>query len=510
MNPTPQLKYQVSEMIFDAKSCLDEENFYHQRQGLPSELTKKMTYILGDYNKNYPISTMTLGGVGYGAGSKGAVELDDVQFTYPVMGRSQKANIVAKSLYSAGDKPGVGNSAFKLYFTDNWIKRFFVIHSGNGTQARVQKDLELVGGLYEATCELSAATAVDFCPLADTDIGASWIALFAPVSESLSRSTETAMAMPGIYKNQMSFIRAGMSWAGNAANKVMRIEVQNPTSGKSTNVWMDYFMWQFENEWLSQSEHLFWYSRYNRLANGQVPLKDLLSQKTIPIGSGIFEQIQNKSSYSRLSYDFLSGIVSDASFSRIDQVSKMKTFVTGKGGLREADRAIAEKGLARIGSFANIGDKFITGSGGNLMLGGYFDGFTTIDGEIVKFKHNPIFDSGRVALAQQAAGMVHPETGWPLESYRMCLLDDSDYDGQPNIQHVSQKGRSYLHGVVAGLTPMPRSLQAMSGSFPTDGGQNAVSLATDLDQSSYTRFKSAGIQILNASNCFDLICTAGL
>ena len=85
----PQLKYQVQEAIFDAKSMLDEQNFYHQRQGSPSELTKKLTYILGDYNKSFPISTMTMGGVGYG-NNRSAVEIDDVQFTYPVMGRDNK------------------------------------------------------------------------------------------------------------------------------------------------------------------------------------------------------------------------------------------------------------------------------------------------------------------------------------------------------------------------------------------------------------------------------------
>ncbi len=56
--------YQVKEQVFDSKSMLDELNFYHQNHGKVSELTKKLTYIMGDYNKNYPISMMTLGNLG--------------------------------------------------------------------------------------------------------------------------------------------------------------------------------------------------------------------------------------------------------------------------------------------------------------------------------------------------------------------------------------------------------------------------------------------------------------
>ena len=92
----------------------------------------------------------------------------------------------------------------------------------------------------------------------------------------------------------------------------------------------------------------------------------------------------------------------------------------------------------------------------------------------------------------------------------MVFIDDADYDGQPNIQHVAQKGRSFLHGIVPGLTPMPRSLEVMTKSFSIDKETAAASmLATDVDESIYTRFKSCGIQILRANRCFDLECTAG-
>lgn len=500
-NAFPALKYQVQEQIFDGKSMLDEQNFYHQRQGAPSELTKKLTYILGDYNKSYPISTMTMGGVGYG-NPKGAIELDDVQYTYPVMGKDNKVSFVSDSLYTTGDKPGLGNAPFYLTFGDNWIKRFYTIQSEGGVQAYVlETPAPNPTGGYKYKVQLDPAGPTDFCALSEVAIGRKWIAIHTAVAESESRTTESGMAMPGSFKNQMSFMRTGMSWAGNAANKVMRIKVR--TDKGETDVWMDFAMWQFEKKYTEDCEHYYWYSRYNRLADGSIPLKDLYTGKIIPRGSGILEQIGNKGTYSKLSYNTLSNKVGDALFGQSDSGDMSITLMTGTGGRREFDRCMKEAGATLITSFANIGDKFVTGSGRNLMLGGFFDGFYHIDGYTIKIKYNPIQDTGRVAMVSP----LHPESGLPLESYRMVFIDDADVDGSPNLQHVAQKGRAFRHGIIKGLTEIPRSLKIMMGN---SAGIDDSDIATDVDKSAYTRIKSAGIQIRRANRCFDLQCVAGL
>lgn len=499
----PAMKYRVQESIFDGKSMLDETNFYHQRQGAPSELTKKLTYILGDYNKSFPISTMTLGGVGYG-NEKSAVELDDVQYTYPVMGRDNKVSFVYETLYQVGDKPGLGNQPFYIILSDNWIKRFYIIESELGIQAYVLETPEpYAAGGYRYKVQLDPAGPKDFCPLTQLNVGTKWIAVNTAVPESESRTTESTMAMPGLFKNQMSFMRTGMSWAGNAANKVMRIKAK--TDKGETDMWMDFALWQFEKKWLEDCEHYYWYSRYNRLADGTVPLKDLYSGKVIPRGSGILEQIGNKSTYSKLSYNTLSNKIGDALFGQTDSGDMTITLMTGTGGRREFHRTMVEAGATLLTNFQGVADKFVTGSGRNLMLGGFFDGFYHVDGMTVKVKYNPIFDTGRKALVSP----THPESGLPLESYRMVFLDDSDVDGQPNIQHVAQKGRSFRHGVIKGMTQIPRSLEIMLKGNSA-GIDDSALLATDVDKASYTRMKSAGIQILRANRCFDLECVAGL
>ena len=468
---------------------------------------------MGDYTKKYPISLMTLGGIGYegNAMQRAAVELDDVQFTYPVMGRLHKASIVSTNAYTTGDKPGIGGSDFKIRFQDNWIKQFFIIQSARGVQAYIHGPGVLNGlGEYEYTATLNAALPTDFCPLTELDGGNAWIDITTNVAESESRTTESKMAMPGSFKNQMGFLRHGFSWAGNAANKIMKISVK--TDKGETDVWMDWAMWQYEMEWLSICEHQYWYSRYNRNANGEISLKDKLTGKVIPTGSGILEQIQNKSSYSDLTYDYMVNQIGDALFGQSDTDGISITLHGGRGAIRAFDRAIKKAGghMDIVGhGGGNVADKFISGTGSHLAAGGFYDSFYHIDGYTVKVKHNPVFDQGKVAIAQQAAGYTHPETGWPLESYRMVFIDDNDYDGQPNIQHVAQKGNAFKHGVIAGLTNMPKSLQVMNGTFNLDNETKATLLATDVDKSAYTRMKTAGIQILRANRCFDFQCTAG-
>lgn len=492
-------QYQVRETVYDPKSMLDEQNFYHQKQGGPSELTKKLTYVLGDYNNNYPIAMMTMGNI---ASSSTIKEIDDVQFTYPVMGRDDKACDITSTPYGAGDKPGVGHSLFKLRFRDNWIKRYYIIESARGIQAYVTDDPIQIGDEWEYLVQLDPAEADDYCPLSELQPGVLWSELNVNVAESESRGSRSKMAAPGQWKNQMGFIRASMEWAGNSANKTMNIMVK--TDKGETDVWMDFFMWQFEKRWLNETEHASWYSRYNRLADGRIPLKDMLTGKVIPRGSGLLEQIQNKSTFGKLTYNSLVNKIGDALFGQSDTQGMSITLHTGRGGMRDFDRAMKEEGVKLLTDFTGVADKFVTGSGRDLMLGGFFSGFYHVDGYIIKVKYNPIFDHGRIAMKSPR----HPETGFPLESHRLVFIDDNDYDGQPNLQFVAQKGRPYLHGMTAGLTPAPKSLQIMGG-FNLAGDQVQL-LSGETDKSAYHRFKSCGVQLLRSTKCFDMQCVAGL
>lgn len=502
------VRLQVQQDIYDAKGMLDEQNWYNQRHGKPDQLSMKLTWLLGDYTKNFPISMMTYGNIiGPGKFRKKGVtkSLQDIQYQYPVMTRTNKASIVSETSYSAGDKPGVGNGAFKIRFTDNWIKRHYIIESERGVQAFVQKDPEKVGDSWEYTVVLDPAAASDFCDLTQVQAGCMWAELNTANAESESRGTEFKRVAPGKYKNQMGIVRLSHSWAGNSADKVMSIEIEVAGKGK-TKLWMDLEVWQFEKAWLEELENNYWYSRYNRQANGQIALKDILTNKVIPRGSGILEQIPNYHTYSRLTYNKLQNTVTDALFGQEDADEMSITLHTGRGGMREFDRVMKEQGAVVLNTLGggDVASKFITGSNRELALGGFFNTMYHIDGYTIKVKWNKLFDYGRRAMKS----IKHPETGLPLESYRMVFIDDSEYDGEPNIQHVTQEGREFQHGMVGGLTNAPRSLRIAGGNTLSD--EQIKMISTDQDKSAYHRMAVCGVQIKRATKCMHLECVAGL
>src|SRR5690606_31978294 len=106
-------------------------------------LTQKLTWLIGDSTKSFPLAMATMGDIvsadgGFKKSNMKVKELPDLQFTYPVMSRLNKAAVVATT--STETNPGYGNQPFKIVFTDNWIKRNYMIESPLGVQAYVLGD----------------------------------------------------------------------------------------------------------------------------------------------------------------------------------------------------------------------------------------------------------------------------------------------------------------------------------------------------------------------------------
>jgi hypothetical protein len=497
-----KLQFQIQQDIFDGKEMLDELNFYHQRHGKPDELTNRLTWLLGDNSRSFPLAMSTMGSI---AGKSNKVkEMNDIQYSYPVMSRLNKAITVAETVSTVD--AGRGHAKFNVTFTDNWAKENYMIESPLGVQAYIHGKPKPVSNGYQYTLQLNAVTDKTVVPPSELVAGTKWVELNTFNAQSESRGTSFKRVAPGKFKNQMGIIRLSHAWAGNSANKVMSINISH--GGKTLKLWMDFEHYQFEKAWLEEVEHMFWYSRYNRKSNGVIELKDALTGKNIPTGSGILEQINNYSTYTSLTYNYLQNTVANALFGQSDTDGMSITLHTGRGGRREFDSAMKEAGITQLvlgGGAGNAADKFIKGSNYELASTGFYDTMYHIDGYLIKIKHNPIFDYGRRALKSP----LHPDTGYPLESYRMVFVDDGEFDGQPNLQVVSEKGRKFLHGVMPGLTPMPRQYQILSGSGNIGSGVLST-IVSDQDKSSYHRLMSGGTQLLRGNTSLHLECIAGL
>ena len=102
-----------------------------------------------------------------------------------------------------------------------------------------------------------------------------------------------------------------------------------------------------------------------------------------------------------------------------------------------------------------------------------------------------MFDHGPVADARAK----HPVTGYSLESYRMVFVDQSNYDGQANVQMISKKGREMMRWCVAGSV-VPR------------GFDSGSARASDVDGASVHMLKTAGIVLKRFDTSLDIECTA--
>lgn len=489
----------LRDSLFNANSHLDENNFYNEQNGEPAQLSKMLTYLLGS-NSNYPLTTMTYGNVFSQSATK---TVDNIEYWFPVMGRDYKATQVAETVTTTN--LGYGRSIFKLAFKDNRLLNGYIISSPQGLHAKVVEPPVADGKNWIYKLQLTGVSAKASVPLSEIKAGAKWVNLFHATSVERSRGGATTSVRPAKVKNQISILRKSISWGGTQnvdENKVMDFTIKTATG--ETNLWMEYWMYQFEKQWIQEQELLYWYGKYNRGKDGAITLMDTLNNEPIPIGAGVLDQIPNYTNYTRLTHKKLVRMLSDAYFGMSDTDGMQITLYTGRGGIREFHRAVKE-GLGEQIPMNIVleGSKFITGEGRNLALTGFFDAFYHIDGFYVKVKHNPLFDLG----VQGLASAEHPD-GLPLESYRMVFIDDAPQEGRPNLTYVSHKGIPEQHGCIRGLTDVPKSVKALNAT--SVASSQAPQISSEINEGSYHRLKSCGIQLQRANRCLHLECVAGL
>lgn len=470
---------------FDGNGFTNENSLANLMLTKPDVINPVITHLAGEESKKFPLTFMTEGQVG----GYRTIEINDVQYEWNTIGRMKKGDRIVSTTYTAGDKPGLNFTPFYITFETNWLKYQNMVSSPNGIQARIMERPNQVGAHWVYKLQLNATDPSEFVPLSELVSGLSWVMTGgAPVSESFSMGNESNFMAPGKMKNQISILRKSYRYGGNIKNKTVSVEFN--VDGKKTNFWMPFQEWQHMMDWKQECEEHYWYSKYNRLADGTIALVDYVNGLPIPTGAGVDSQIPNRDTYATLTYRKIKETVGDVMYGATD-TGKMKVVLyTGIGGLEEFSEAMQNK----ASGFSQItGDKFVKGEGRNLMLTGFFTAFEHIDGHIVEVRHLPLLDFG--SRAENAP--KHPITGKPITSYDMYFVDQSMYDGSPNVQMVSQKGRSLVRGIVKGMAP--------SNPNEFTGDNNAI--ATEKDENSVHFLSAKGICIRRNNHCFKLTCS---
>jgi len=472
---------------FDGKGFTDDNSLSNALLTKPDQISAVITYLAGREENRFPLTFMTEGQVG---GMKSTKEINDIQYEWSTFKRLRKGSKVKSSAYSSGDKPGINGSEAIAMFDDKWLIEQHTVVAPDGTMCRVvQAPLDLGAAGFEYRFTLLAAQPGEFIHPSNFAAGTVWVMEGgAAVSTSLSMGNSSNIVTPGKMKNQITTLRKSYHLAGNVANKT--VECKFRVGGAETSLWIDFERWQHQMNWRFDCEEHYWWSKYNRLANGVITDKDKQTGLPIPIGAGVMDQIPNNDTYSILTAKKIRNTVLDVTYGAPDAPMDIVLY-TGKGGAEEFHNAMLEE-ATRFTQI--IGDKFTRGVGNNLELGGYYNKYITPQGHLITVKLCSVFDNG--SRAQNSP--KHPITGLPLTSYEMVFIDQTTYDGEKNLVMISQKGRSFIEGIEKGMAAI-YTLNGMAA-------PNNNYVSTEQDKSSVHYMAVKGVCIRRNTHCFRLSC----
>lgn len=481
---------------YDASGISNENTLVRARQEKPDAITKMTTMLMGAWGQgdSFPLLQMT---EGLSGGSK---PIENIEYEYPVMGKRKTSSRVYSTQYGAADKPGINNTKFFIIFEDKWFPPDSTISNGQwGVSARVMSEpVPAIGGGWRVEAQLINPDKAASCPIGALQAGTIWgLTGGSTVTNSLSVGNWSTVQTPGKRKNQISILRKSYRLAGNIANRMVEFRIAGQQGMSS--LWLDFEEYQHTLAWKAAKEEHLWLSEYNRDEFGQIVLIDNINQLPIPIGAGLKQQIPNSTTYATLTEKLIRSIVSDTMNGTPDTAKMDIMLFCGRGFADEFDIAMKNSNIFSQVAQGSTG-QFVQSRGGNLMLGGYFTSYQSVDGHVITLKNLPFLNHGGYA---DASG-IHPVTGRPRSSYEAFFVDASTYDGQKNLQMVHQKGRMEIRGLYQGMTALPDT------DYTTFRGNSAIRLATERDESSVHFMSTGGIQMLRDTNSFRLELAAGV
>jgi len=476
---------QVLKTYYNDQQMTDTNSLVNALMEKPEELSPIITHLAGREEKKFPLSFLT-----EGVGNTKSID----RFEYEYRVKTHEVNVRP---VVAATGTGAGGSMFTVTFPDKWFIFPYTLVSQSGVLARIMEQPVPDGAGYKYTLKLVSPDAGALSASEgnkDLAVGALWGMLYANVGVDFSRGNASNWTAPGLVRSKIGTVRKSYHFAGNAKDYVAQFTLPMK-DGQTTKLWMDYEEYRHMLKFKEECEMYYWYGAKTYDDNGVNQMLDENGQPVIS-GPGLFEQIINKDTYSSLTQSKIEDVIGDLFYGMTDATDKQVTLYTGIGGAREFDKAMrdyyATGGLTTSNSYLQTTQPtFITGSGRNLGITGYFTSYDHIDGHRVNVVKVPLFDHGPVAQASKK----HPQSGLPLESYRMVFVDQSSYDGENNLQMINKKGREMLRWAVA-------------GSVVPKGFAGTDTRASDIDGASVHMLKTAGILLRRFDTSLDLQCVA--
>ena len=445
------------------------------------EISMTLAYVNGKAGQSSYLSYLTEG--------SGRVSIDPTPLSNNVFKWSLMGDITKAVSVTVAASPSSNTGQYGQIFTFGTEEKYFsvgdVLRSDSGTLIRIQAEPYQSGKDFIYTAALAEGDVSTYLSTTDGAVGAQFSFEFSAFEEG-SQGGSSKQATPMWFQNQLGIMRASYGMTGDAQTDIMVLK----NSKTGSMLWQPFQEWQFNRQWDHAIARALWYSKYNADSNGNISLKGA-NGRIVRIGAGIFDQIgpYGKRFYTKGTERLYRSLIGDA-YMNSAQSDGNKKFVaiTGRGGWEEFQNAMKDSIHA-----SNIVDThFLTSNGENLTFGAEVTTYKGIFGTELTIIHDPMFDD------ETHNRRKHPKTGYPIESYRMCILDFSTYGGESNIQMVCKKGREnvtfYTAGAATPLTPQSSQNSMLPG----------LMRSNDIDGWYVHKLTTRGIKIINPTSCIDL------
>lgn len=486
---------EIQTIKYNSDKFTSENTLYKNGLIDPVELSSGLTYLYGKDSDMFPLLTLTDGQKGLTSIKPKA--LNDSRYTWNVMGRMKHTSNVVALVNSSNTKPGLGGTPFEVDFEDEWFVKYASITTPDKQNVcRIQGNHTQVGpNKYRVTLIILTGNPDEYVASSNFTAGSAWVMGAPVVGFSRSDGTTSNSMAPGKWTNQFGMYRFGKVITGNVSNKVVNIEFDTASGGK-TNRWMPFEMKLFELDQRLMLEDKLWNSKYNRTASGIVFNKDAETGEPLPEGAGMKDILYTTGqydTYSTLTIGKLDSVINKIVSNRVDSMAPMELVLYGgSGAIRMLNEAI-KNDVTSKSFYEKLGsEEIMSGKDGWLSYGKYFNQYKTIDGHIITIKQANIFNHGLLAELDRKNGNMYK--GFPDESYNMFLIDHSATDdGERNIEVVGEAGRERITGIYKGLTPLPVEWAAMG---------NDKFISTRKDEASYEVMVSQGINMRNYTTSY--------
>ena len=426
---------------------VDENMLTNALMTQPHKISPVISYIFGYFNQGSILDYIT-------NGMGNTVTTENRQYEWDVMIEHDKAISILDAKWngasidtasSSTDVPGLAQSTVQIWVPEKWFgPGAILIFDNKDFQARVVGDPFQDGSAFVYTLVVADGKAESYIDPTLLAAGKQVSRLASAYEENSEEADIFNYQTPFKLRNHLTTIRASYDITGDAYASVMVVALRDPVTKKQTMYWSDYQEWSAMRQWFERVEKMSVYSRYNAETNGVVNLQGS-NGRPVYIGAGLLQQIApaNVKTYTELTLDLLDTYLSDLSYNILGMGERKFMALTGEMGMREFDRVLR----AKASGYTLVDSKFVTGSGQNLTLGGQFTTYKGLNGLELTLKYFPYYDN------PVDHRTLHPQTGKPIESYRMTFLDVGTIDGQSNIRKVVRKDRElvmwYTGGSVA-------------------------------------------------------------